>query len=136
MLSRSAVLHELYNWGLVLHLGKEPGLGVKSVWPAGAGGEYILDVDGAWRVAIYLAKWESSGSAEVVEAVKVLEVAYKKSAKETRSMSLVAEKAGMKRSTAQRRYNMAVETMQHCYSLGEQLPDEYPDVLLSRCIKQ
>ena len=121
MLSRSAVLSELHNWGLVLYLGKQPGLGVRNLWSEDGGNEYTLDVDGAWRVAIFLTKWEEGSGFEptVVEAVRVLSAAYKKSPKDNkRSMEVIAEMLDMKRSTVKRRYDKAVETMQRCYSLS------------------
>ena len=120
MLSRSAVLAELHNWGLVLHYGNQAGLGVQNLWSSG-GGEYTLDVDAAWRVNIYLTKWEvgSGSNQSVVEAIAVLKSAHVKSDKATRLMKQIGEDLGISRQKAGRRYNLAIETMQRCYSINE-----------------
>ena len=119
MLSRSAVLAELHNWGLVLHYGNQAGLGVQNLWSSG-GGEYTLDVDAAWRVNIYLTKWEvgSGSNQSVVEAIEVLKKAHVKAEDATIKMEQIAEKLGISRQKAGRRYNRAVEKMQRCYNIN------------------
>ena len=123
MLSRSVVLSELHNWGLVLYYDRASNLGTRNLWSGSGGGdgEYNLDADAAGRVDAFLNRWQElkDFGPKDFQAIRVLKKTFIKSEKEKRTIDDVAKLLGMSRSTVKRRYDRGVEKMQRCYSINE-----------------